>query len=109
MKSLWPLVLSFSAAGMAVGGFVGYVIGGLRGEHGAYRRQCEEQREALRAVLASNPKFARLEVSPVCDGGWVTLRGSVERGEPWVVLQQAVIRTLGEERAKNALAYVTVE
>ena len=109
MKNLWPVVLSFSAAAMAVGGAAGYVVGGLRGEGDAHRRQCEEQREALRTVLASDPAFARLEVSPSCDGGWVTLHGRVERGEAWVRLRQAVIRVLGEKRAEFALELVTVE
>jgi hypothetical protein len=109
VKSLWPVIFFFSAAAMAVGGAVGYLVGGLRGEGDAHRRQCEEQREALRAVLASDPAFARLEVSPSCDAGWVTLLGRVGRGEAWVRLRQAVIRALGEKRAEFALELVTVE
>ena len=108
MKSLW-LVVFFSAAAMAVGGTVGFVAGALTGEDGAYRRHCDEQRDALRAVLASDPAFARLEVSSGCDGGWVTLQGRVERGQSWVRLREAVVRALGEKRAENALSLVTVE
>ena len=109
MKCMWPVVLAFSAAAMAVGGAIGYVVGGLRGENDAHRWQCEEQRDALRVVLASDPAFARLEVSTSCDGGWVTVHGQVERGEAWVRLRLAVIRAIGERRAENALAPVNVE
>ncbi len=109
MKSLWPAVFFFSLAALGVGGAVGYLVGGLRGEADAYRRQCQEQRAALDAILASDPAFARLKVGPGCDAGWVALEGRVERGEAWVRLRQAVVRALGEKRAEFALAPVTVE
>jgi hypothetical protein len=109
VKSCWPVVFFFSLAALGVGGAVAYVVGGLRGEDDAHRRQCEEQRAALNAVLASDLAFARLEVSPSCDAGWVALHGRVEGWVPWVRLQQAVIRALGEKRGENALAGVTVE
>jgi hypothetical protein len=109
VKSFWVTVFFSSLAAMAIGGCVGFVAGALTGENGAYRRHCEEQREAIRQVLAGDAAFAQLEVSTTCDGGWVILHGRVRGGPDWVRLQELVTRALGQKRAEYALSYVTVE
>lgn len=109
MKSFWVVVFFFSLAAMVVGAAVGFVAGALVGEDGAYRRHCDEQREAIRQALAGDPAFAQVEVSPSCDGGWVILEGRVRAGRDWVRLQELVTRALGQRRAEYALSSVTVE
>ena len=109
MKSFWVVVFFFSVAAMGVGGAVGFVAGALTGEDGAYRRHCEEQREAIRQRWPGDAAFAQVEVSPSCDGGWVILEGRVRAGRDWARLQELVTRALGQKRAEYALSYVTVE
>ena len=55
----------------------GLVCGGLGGEIRSERRHLAEQRDAVLPVLASDPAFADVRVSPDDDGGWILLEGEV--------------------------------
>ena len=93
-------------AGVAV---IGFIVGVLNGEVGAYRRNCDEQRLELIPILQSDPAFIEVTVAEECDGGWVFLVGSVPTQPDRWRLQYAVTNVIGKRRAEHAVASVQVK
>ena len=92
-------------------GFCGmsFLYGAVVGEARAYHRQWEEQREAIAAILASNPAFRNIEISESNDGGWILLKGHVPSSTDRGRLRRELIRAIGERRTENAMGGVVIE
>lgn len=94
---------------LALGFFfmAGVGVGGLLGEMGAYHRQYVEEREAIAPALVDDSGFSRIEIREYSGGG-AYLMGEVPAPEDLERLRKAVVRALGEARAKEALRPVHV-
>ncbi len=82
---------------------IAFLLGAILGEQGAYHRQYEIERQALVPVLASDLAFAGIELRRRSNGG-VSLDGKMPTTpDDKLRLRTAVIRAVGETRAKEIL------
>ncbi len=86
---------------------LGYVVGVIAGERGAYHRQFTEERDALAPKLVTDPAFAAVVIEEYSNGG-AYLTGEVETEADFLHLSALVRSTLGESRGQRALYGVWV-
>ena len=86
----------------------GIGFGLLRGQGEAYGRQYKEERDLIDPVLASDPAFARVTIHPLSSGG-LSLGGTVKSVADLDRLRAAVVRQVGEPRAKWMVDGVEIE
>ena len=86
------------------------VLGGIfKGEQNVYQRSCEEQRDAIKPVLASDPTFAEVSIDDdYWDADSVILTGSVRTSADFTRLRERMTEVIGKKRAEYAVSFVQV-
>jgi hypothetical protein len=90
------LLLLLIVAGMAFG------LGAIVAERGTYHRRYLEEKKLIAPVLAQDPAFVGIELRERSNGG-VSITGRVPTREDKERLHAALLKAVGEVRAKEIL------
>jgi hypothetical protein len=80
----------------------GVLFGVARNQEAEYHERYLRERELVEPILASDPAFADIKVSRRSSGG-ISLTGAVSSPQDRLKLFEALIRVVGEPRAKELI------
>ena len=80
----------------------------LSGSRQAYYHRYLEEQEAVAPILQGDPAFVEVELCERSNGG-IYLVGTVPTADDMERLCEAIVRSIGEHRAREALDAVSVK